>query len=260
MTGVRIVDMWGSARGPASRLSPQGRIVAGLLLLTADLVLDPATWPGVALWAAILLCWSLVALPPAHLRIPLLLLALVLLGPWFLLVPWIDAPGGCARPGFLWPGGAWAVAWRIFARGLGGLLIGVWTAATLSLPDLGRAMVALPVPRALATLLLQIVHQSHALVAETRGMLQAIRVRGGTTGLRSVPTLAAALSGAWMPRVVRRAERVAEAMEVRGFHSASLGMDSVRWRGADVAGAGLAAAALCAAACFRWGLPSWGLS
>lgn len=251
MTGIPIADLWGSGQGPAVRLSPQGRMAVGFLLLAVVLVVDPATWAGILLWVAVLASWWFATRPPAPLVTRLLILGLVLLGPWFLLVPWIEPPTGGPRPEALWIEGAWAVAWRIFSRGLGGLLVGAWTATTLSLPDLGRGLIALPIPGALAMVLIQVVHQTHALVAETRGILQALRVRGATAGLRSVSAIAAALPRVWMGRILCRAERVGDAMEVRGFDSGSLGMDAAPWRRADVSGVGLAVVALCAAVTLR---------
>jgi len=251
MTGARIIEVWGSATGPARRLSPQGRIVTGALLLGAVLAVDPVTWPGLGLWGVIVASWMLATSPPSPLRGRLLVFGLVVLGPWFLLVPWIEPPVGGAHPDYLWIEGAWAVPWRIFFRGLGGLLVGVWAAATLTLPELSGGLAALPMPRAMAMLLLQIVHRTHALIAETRGMMQAIRVRGAASGLRSVPTIAAALPRVWMPRIIDRAERVGDAMEVRGFDSTSLGMDAARWRRADAAGLGLAVMSLAGAVTIR---------
>lgn len=100
-------------------------------------------------------------------------------------------------------------------------------------------------------LLVQIVHQTHALVAETRGLMQAIQVRGAASGLRAVPAMAAALPRVWMPRIIDRAERVSDAMEVRRFDSASIVADSAKWRRADLIGLGLATLGLAAAVTLR---------
>ncbi len=247
MTGARIVDVWGSATGPVRRLSPQGRIAVGTLLLAAVLVVDPATWPGLIVWAATIASWIVATRPPAPLRGRLLLFGLVVLGPWFLLIPWIDPPAAGAGSDTLLIPGVWGIPWRLALRGLGGLLVGAWAAATLTLPDLSGGLAALPLPRAVAMILLQIVHRTHALAAETRGMMQALRIRGAVGGLRSVPAIAAALPRVWMPRIIDRADRVSDAMEVRGFDSTSLAMDASPWRLADAVGLGLALALLTAA-------------
>lgn len=120
MSGVRVVDVWGSATGPLTRLSPQGRIVAGGLLLAAVVIVDPATWPGLALWAATLLGWMLATRPLSALRGRLLLFGLVLFGPWFLLVPWIEPHAAGVPFPVPWIEGAWVAPWRVFFRGVGG--------------------------------------------------------------------------------------------------------------------------------------------
>lgn len=251
MTGARIIEVWGSAVGPARRLSPQGRITTGALLLLVVMIVDPAIWPGMCLWGLVVASWMVATRPPKPLRGRLLVFGLVVLGPWFLLTPWIVAPASGASEEYLWIGGAWVVPWRLFFRGFGGLLVGAWTAATLPLPELSAGLAALPVPRAVAMILLQIVHRTHALAAETRGMMQAIRVRGAAGGLRSVPTIAAALPRVWMPRVIDRAERVGDAMEVRGFDSDHLDRDAFRWKASDAVGVGLSILVLGAAVAAR---------
>ncbi len=250
MSGARVVDVWGSASGPLTRLSPQGRIAAGGLLLAAVVVADPATWPGLALWAVACFGWLIATRPPTSLVGKLLLFGLALFAPWFLLVPWIEPQASvpCSVP---WVEGAWVPAWRVFFRGMGGLLVGVWGAATLRLPDLACGLAALPIPRALSMLLVQIVHRTHALFAETRGMVQAIRVRGAANGLRAAWATAAALPRVWMPRIIDRAERVSDAMEVRGFDSTSIGADATSWRRVDVIGLGLPLATLATAVTLR---------
>ena len=252
MRPTRIVRVWGQATGPATGLSPQARIGVGALLLATILVVDPACWPGLALWVVVLGGWLLAVRPPTSLRGRLLVFGLLLLGPWFLLVPWIDPPAGVSLPV---PGieGAWVVPWRIFFRGLGGVLVCAWTAATLTLPDLASGLAALPVPRALSVLLLQIMHRTHTLVEETRGMAQAIRVRGAVSGLRAASAIAAALPRVWMPRIIDRAERVSDAMEVRGFGVDGVGLDAAAWRPVDGLGLALASAGLVMAVVL-WGV------
>jgi energy-coupling factor transporter transmembrane protein EcfT len=78
-------------------------------------------------------------------------------------------------------------------------------------------LVRLPVPRVVAAILLQIVHQTATLFYETRRVAAAMAVRGATGSLGTAWRVLVSLPQVWLPRVIGRAERVAAAMELRGF-------------------------------------------
>lgn len=221
-------------------MSPQGRMLTGLLLLAVVLLSDPVTWPGAGLWLLALACWLLAVSPPGALVGRLLLVGALLFAPWFLLTPWIDAPALPGSPEVRLLEGQLAVPWRLCFRGLGGLLVGVWTASSIPFVELAGGLMALPIPRAISLLIIQLFYRSQALWEETLEISRALRVRGASRGLRTVPMVAAALPRVWMPRIMDRAERVGDAMEVRGADEAALIMDPARWRGADALGMGLA--------------------
>lgn len=92
----------------------------------------------------------------------------------------------------------------------------------MALPPAGlfAVIVRLPVPVFVRLLLLQMLHQAETLRRETRGIHGALAVRGGVHGVRGVLSFARALPSVWLPRVAFRAERVARAMEVRGYGEA----------------------------------------
>jgi energy-coupling factor transporter transmembrane protein EcfT len=105
----------------------------------------------------------------------------------------------------------------VLVRGLGGVLVTVSTAALLGPSDLREALTRLPVPAAVAAILLQIVQQTAVLGAEASAIAAAMTVRGAGAGLAASARILAALPRAWLPRVLARAERVAAAMAVRGL-------------------------------------------
>ena len=214
MSCNRFVEAWGSAEGAAKSLSPSGRLVAGGLLFSSVLTCDPATIPGAGITVGILIAWFFAVRPPRLLLGPLLLFALFLFAPFFVLIPWIPTTESSVELLIPMP---WAVPWRIAIKGTVSLLVSAWTASTLAMYELESALVRLRVPRPLAELLLQMIHQTHALAEETRTIAQATRVRGALLGWRWMTALAASLPQVWLPRVLYRADRIGDAMELRGF-------------------------------------------
>jgi energy-coupling factor transporter transmembrane protein EcfT len=209
-------DAWdtlsGSARGPAGRLSPQARILCGASVFTACLVAPASTAEGIAAVAAALTAWLFLTRPPARLILSTLTLGLVLFLPYFLLTPLIVSGGSRTD----WTD-ALSVPWAVFFRGITSMTAAISTASTLSMSSLRRGLCCLPVPEIVSAVLLQIVHQTVNLVCETRRIAQAVAVRGGTRGYRTALRLVSSLPRVWLPRVVDRGERAADAMEVRGY-------------------------------------------
>jgi energy-coupling factor transporter transmembrane protein EcfT len=129
------------------------------------------------------------------------------------------------------------------------LLVSLGAVSALSMSDLRVGLAHLPVPKAVAAILLQIVHQTATLTYETRRMAAAMAVRGSSSGSLVVWKLLSSLPRVWLPRIVRRADRVAAAMELRGYCDLVSGApEERRHRRADllalVLGAGAVAAAL----------------
>ncbi len=248
MSCNRFVEAWGGAEGPVKRLRPTARLATGVLLFAAVLVHDPATTAGLSGTLLIVSLWFMAVQPPGLLLRPLFLFAFILFAPFFLLTPWIDVP---QDPGLLIPV-PWAVPWRIVLRGMAALFVSAWTASTLALPELESALFGLHTPKPLAELLLQIVHQAHALVEETKGILQAIRVREAATGWRVTAALALALPQVWLPRVLYRSERIGDAMDLRGYEMVSAPKDAVAVSWKDRFALVLGVAAFFSAVGFRW--------
>ncbi len=217
-------DLWGCARGPAVRLAPQTRIAAGAALIAVCLVVPAWTSPGASLIAGVVLAWLAACRPPDRVLHAGALMGLALFLPCFLFTPLIHA-----RPPE--PGWSWArsleVTGTLFVRGLSGMLIALATVTTLSATDLREGLIRLPVPRVASVILIQIIHQTMALVAETGHVAGAMAVRGAAGGGRTAWRVLSSLPQVWLPRVLARAEAVAAAMELRGYCDAG-GLPSFR--------------------------------
>jgi energy-coupling factor transporter transmembrane protein EcfT len=130
--------------------------------------------------------------------------------------------------------------------------IGISSVATLSLVELRQALARLPVPRVAAAVLLQIIHQAATLMAETRRIGAALAVRAAAAGTRSRLRVVSSLPRVWLPRVAARAERVAAAMELRGFRGEAVPPSATpALRARDLLATGLAVAGLAAVIALR---------
>jgi energy-coupling factor transporter transmembrane protein EcfT len=213
--------MWGCGRGPAGRLAPQTRILAGAILFAAGLTSPAGTVPGIALAAATTLGWITACGMPRRAARSFVFLGLAMFLPYFLLVP-VLMKGRAFAPD--WAGLARVIAapWDVFLHGLAGMLVAAATVTALSASDLRRGLLALPVPRVVAAVLIQIVHQTAELLAETGRVAAALAVRGASGGGRAALRVLTSLPRVWLPRIIGRADRVAAAMEIRGYAETDL--------------------------------------
>ena len=242
---------WGCARGPVMRLTPQVRIGIGAILLvsaSAAPILDPAGFlvVGGATSSWLVLCW-----PPKRVSGLAAALALALFAPLLLLAPMTPAPAGAT----------WAVRFAPLVstclHGVATLLVSFATVTSLSVPDLHRGLPRLPIPSVVTALILQMVYQSRALAEETRRVTAALAVRGATSRRGTGWQVARSLPSIWLPRVIQRAERVAAAMEVRGYAEHDpRAQPSEKLRTLDRVGLATAVAVLAVAVAARtWGMP-----
>jgi len=202
----------GCARGPVTRMEPHVRIACAAAVLMACLVAPATTAPGITAMVTTVLLWGAACRPPGRMARTTLLLGLSLFLPYLLLVPVIHG----SDPGTTWTEalqGPWAAA----LRGLSTMQVGAAAASTLSVSDLRRGLSRLHVPSALIAAVQQIVHQASTLVGETRQMAAAIAIRSGTARTWTAARVLMSVSRLWLPRVAARAERVAAAMELRGY-------------------------------------------
>ncbi len=241
-------DNWGSAKGPITNLSPQARITCGACVLAACLAAPADTPAGVGAVAAAVLTWLAAVRPPLRVASSAALFGLVVFSPYFLLTPLIRADSAS---------GDWlhalTVPWTVFFRGMTATQVCVATATSLTAGELRQGLARLPIPHVVSAILIQIVHQTAALIHETRRMAAAIAVRGGTKGYRTALRVLGSLPRVWLPRVVDRAERVACAMELRGYCRRDIkAMGSVPAELKDVAAVGLAFFALMGTVALRF--------
>jgi energy-coupling factor transporter transmembrane protein EcfT len=213
-------DLWGCAHGPATRLTPQTRVLAGTALFATCMVAPVTRLPGIVCVSACTCAWLIGCRTPLRAIGNVVLLGLALLLPVFFLTPLIrNVPFGAA---WSWSRSI-AVPWSMFVRGMGGVLVSLATVTSLSTSDLREGLVRLPIPRLVSAILLQVIHQTGTLVDETRQVACAMAVRGASGGGRTAWRVLVSLPQVWIPRVVVRAEGVAAAMEIRGY-----GQDTIR--------------------------------
>ncbi|MBE3111744.1 MAG: hypothetical protein IMZ46_14765 [Acidobacteria bacterium] len=245
-------DMWGCGRGPAGRLAPQSRILAGLILFAACMTAPAGTVPGIILVAATTLGWIAACGMPRRAAQSFAFLGLAMFLPFFLLVPLL-VKGRFAAPGGTWLSRAIDAPWDVFLHGMSGMLVTAATVTALSASDLRRGLLALPVPRVISAVLIQIVHQTADLLAETERVAAAMAVRGGSGGGKAALRVLASLPRVWLPRIIDRADRVAAAMELRGYAETDLRvLGRAALEAADVAVIIVNLGVLALAAALRW--------
>lgn len=212
-------ELWGSARGPTTRLAPQIRLLAGALVFFGCMLAPAADEHGALFIAVATTAWLAACEPPPKTVWTAVGLGLALFLPYFLLLPLLPAPPAASAGGF-WP--MLRVPWTLLVRGMSGILVSLATVTTLSASDLREALVRLPVPAIVSAILVQIVHQTATLFYETKRVAAAMAVRGATSGGRAAWRVLAAVPSVWLPRILERADRVAAAMELRGYCESEL--------------------------------------
>ncbi|HNS00360.1 MAG TPA: CbiQ family ECF transporter T component [Planctomycetota bacterium] len=242
-------DIWGCARGPVARLAPHVRIAAGAGVFAACLVAPATRASGTALIAAAAAAWIAACRPPRRIVAQCLLLGLVLFLPYFLLIPLVDAEVAPAWGKY----GALAVPWSVFLHGLASLAVSVAAVTSLGMSELREGLGRLPIPRVVVLIVVQIVQQSTTLLEETQRAAAAMLLRGAAGKGFSAMRVLASFPRVWLPRVIARAERVAVAMELRGYCEAgSLSFTRAAFKAADGAALALAALAFGGALALRW--------
>jgi energy-coupling factor transporter transmembrane protein EcfT len=202
MTGDGL-ELPGSARGPILGLAPPTRLLLGLAGIALVLTSDPLRPAGAAVLALTVAGLLAAGRLPARALRRVLVLGAALLLPLALLTPLVA--GGVEVPV------------RIAVRGLAVMLVSAVTLGSLGGADLPAALAGLRAPPLVVAIVVQIVHQAGTLVHESRRLAGAMAVRGATGGGRAALRVVTSLPTVWLPRVVDRAERVAAAMELRGF-------------------------------------------
>jgi energy-coupling factor transporter transmembrane protein EcfT len=173
-----------------SKTTPAVRLLCGILVLAAVSVS-----PAHGLPLAFVLPWLALCRPSWRRLGKALLFALAMFAPFAACAPFIaDEPS--VPLGMAW-------------RGVLCVLVSVATCSAIAVSELPRALRFLPRP--LAALVTQLVVQTTLLAAEARNISRALLLRGG--GVRVL----FAFPAVWLTRLLLKAERVGDAMELRGF-------------------------------------------
>ena len=235
-------DLWGCGRGPAVRLVPQTRLLLGSVAFATCMTAPATTVTGQLVIAGTVGAWLAASRPPLKTVLPFATLAFLLLVPTFLLLPFMPPDGaGMAES---W-GHRFSVPGVLLARGMSGVLLSMATVTCLSVGDLREGLTRLPLPGIVSAILVQIVHQAATLLYETKRVASAMAVRGASDGGRAAWQVLWSLPRVWLPRIVDRADRVADAMELRGYCDGEAHIPaSGRMRAADWTALALALAVL----------------
>ncbi len=208
-----FLEFWGSGSRRMQSLTPSARVACGLIVFISCLFAPLHQPLGMALVCGAVVGWVWLCGVPRKNLVGLLLYAGILFLPLFLLTPWVPPPHTASSHWF----GAVRVPLEIGIRGTGCIFICAATIATLDFAELGTALGGLPVPRTMAILIMQIVHQTAMLTNETGRISSALRIRGLPSRLTMRLRVLGAFPAIWVLRIMNRAERVAVAMDLRGF-------------------------------------------
>ena len=207
-------DLWGCGRGPARRLVPQTRLLLGTIAFATCVIAPVPTVSGGLLIGGTVAAWLAASRPPLKTAVSFAVLALLLFLPTLFLIPLIPPRSTGALGGW---GHSLAPTTAVLVRGVSGVLISMATVASVSASGLREGLTRLPLPGIVSAILVQIVHQTATLFYETRRVASAMAVRGACGGGRAAGQVLWFLPQVWLPRIVDRADRVAEAMELRGY-------------------------------------------
>lgn len=208
-----FLDFWGSGNARMRRLAPSTRIACGAIVFASCLISPIHTPLGVSVICGAMIGWVLLCGIPWKSMAGLSLYAFLLFLPLFLLIPWMEPYPSAANSWY----GAARVPFEIGIRGTACIFICASTIAILDLAEFNRGLSRLPIPRTMASLIIQIVHQTAMLTNESRRISSAVRIRGAPAGCMARLRFLPALPTIWLLRIMNRAERIGAAMDLRGF-------------------------------------------
>lgn len=212
------------------RLVPQTRLLLGGVAFATCMIAPATTVAGGLLFAGTVAVWLIASRPPMKTVFGFTLFGLMLFVPALLLLLLLPSDGASAGG---WKHGFVASA-DILVRGMSGVLISMATVASVSVSNLREGFTRLPVPGIVSAIVVQIVHQTASLFYETKRVASAMAVRGASGGGRAAWLVLWSLPRVWLPRIVDRADRVADAMELRGYcDGEARTLDSSPMRAAD---------------------------
>jgi len=202
---------WGCGNGLLKSLQPHTRIISGVLVGSACLVVPLQSIVQAIFIIITAFCWILFASMPGKMLLRCAIASVILFFPLLLLSPWMMVDSYSVSP----VTDRIAQAGGIALRSTCMLFIAASTIGSLTMHDLHRGLVCLPIPRSLVALIVQLINQTTLLAEETIRIVGVLRLRGAS-GVRGIRVLFA-FPVVWMVRMLFRAERSAAAMAVRGY-------------------------------------------
>lgn len=207
-----FTEAWGGGSGPVRAWAPSARLGYGAGALAVCVAVPLERLWGACVYVCVLAVWSAACGVPARRLMRAAGFAVCLFLPLVALSLAVRAAAGESWTHAL------AAPLRVALRGLACAAVCAATMASLDVASFGEALVGLRLPRVVAAVLVQVVHQTGLLAEETRRMLTALRLRGlAGAALRFRLRVLCALPVVWLLRLAGKAERVGAAMEVRGL-------------------------------------------
>ena len=206
-----VFAFWGCGSGLLKSLQPHTRIISGVLIGCACLLVPLKTIGGAVFLVVASFCWILLASMPGKMLFRCAIASVILFFPFLLLSPWMTVDSYTTTP----MADRFAQAGGIALRSTCMLFIAASTLASLIMHDVHRGLVCLPIPRSIVALIVQLINQTMLLAEETTRIVGVLRLRGAS-GVRGIRVLFA-FPIVWMVRMLFRAERSAAAMSVRGY-------------------------------------------
>lgn len=208
-----FLDFWGSGNVRMRRLTPSTRIACGLFVLASCLIAPMHKSCGISIACGTVIAWVLLCAMPRKSMAGLLFYSFLIFAPFFLLTPWIETHSSASNN---WLGAA-RVPLEIGLLGIMCIFVCASTIASLDLTEFNSGLSRLPIPRAMASIIVQIVHQTAMLTNESQRISSAVRIRGAPSGAIAKLRFLSGLPTIWLLRIMNRAERIAAAMDLRGF-------------------------------------------
>jgi hypothetical protein len=218
-------------RIPSGTVHPLAGVLAGFALIASCLVLPVYHLVGQLSLAGPLFTACIVSRPSPRKFLRLLGGAVIVYLPMLLILPPASVLQGAATT-----------------------LVAVIGPGMMGYPALHDAVTWFPMPAFVKLLLLQILHQSSVLFRETVKIREAMVVRGAIPRGLSGWRLLHALPRVWIPRVIFKADRVAHAMELRGYGTLVPPLRPMSWDIMDVIVVSASAGVFATAVGLRWTL------
>lgn len=213
-----LPDLWGTGSARMRRLAPSARLACGALVFATCLVSPVPSTPGILIGCGAVIGWVALCGLPRRRLLALGLYSMALFLPLFLLTPWLEGTGP-ARGSQWWVAAEIPLAMSL--RGTACVFVCAATMAVFDMADFGAALGAAPLPRILKQILMQIAHQTAMLTNESQRIAAAVKIRGLPLGMACKLRFLPAFPTIWLLRIMNRAERIAAAMDLRGFESFS---------------------------------------